>query len=207
MLKSFSFLAGSLPATLSNAAAWKEPKVLVRIALGLLLAANLVAAGYALNVFGSSPEVLNRALLSAEAKLQADQARLARSRVLTSSIGRGKSESDTFLANYFTNRRNTYSTIINEITETAKTAGMKTQEGTIAPLDPIEGSDDLSMMTVSINFEGSFAQFVKFVNLLDRSPRFLIIESMQVAPQPKGDVLNTNLKLHVFVKDDSGGAL
>jgi len=187
--------------------AWKEPKVLVRIALGLLLAANLVAAGYALNVFGSSPEVLNQALVAAEARLQADQARLTRSRVLTSNIGRGKSESDTFLANYFTNRRNTYSTIISEITETAKTAGMKTQEGTIAPLDPIEGSDDLSMMTISINFEGSFAQFVKFVNLLDRSPRFLIIESMQVAPQPKGDVLNTNLKLHVFIKDDTGGAL
>jgi type IV pilus assembly protein PilO len=48
---------------------------------------------------------------------------------------------------------------------------------------------------------------VKFVNLLDRSPRFLIIESMQVAPQPKGDVLNTNLKLHVFVKEDPGGTL
>jgi type IV pilus assembly protein PilO len=187
--------------------AWKEPKVLVRIALGLLLAANLVAAGYALNIFGSSPEVLNEALVSAEARLQADQARLTRSRVLTSNIGRGKSESDTFLANYFTNRRNTYSTIISEITETAKSAGMKTQEWTIAPLDPIEGSDDLSMMTISINFEGSFAQFVKFVNLLDRSPRFLIIESMQVAPQPKGDVLNTNLKLHVFIKDDTGGAL
>jgi Tfp pilus assembly protein PilO len=188
-------------------AAWKEPKVLVRIALGILLAANLVAAGYALNVFGSSPEVLNQALVSAEARLQADQARLTRSRVLTSNIGRGKSESDTFLATYFTNRRNTYSTIISEITETAKSAGMKTQEGTIAPLDPIEGSDDLSMMTISINFEGSFAQFVKFVNLLDRSPRFLIIESMQVAPQPKGDVLNTNLKLHIFIKDDTGGAL
>jgi type IV pilus assembly protein PilO len=186
---------------------WKEPQVIVRIALGLLLAANLVAAGFALNVFGSSPEVLNQALVSAEARLQADQARLARSRVLTSSIGRGKSESDTFLANFFTGRRNTYSSIIGEITETAKTAGMKTQDGTIAPLDPIEGSDDLSMMTISINFEGSFAQFVKFVNLVDRSPRFLIIESMQVAPQPKGDVLNTNLKLHVFVKEDPDGAL
>jgi Tfp pilus assembly protein PilO len=193
--------------SLPTGATWKDPRVLVRIALGLLLAANLVAAGYALNVFGSSPEVLNQALVAAEARLQADQARVTRSRMLTSSIGRGKAESDTFFANYFTSRRNTYSTIIGEITETAKSAGMKTQEGTIAPLDPIEGSDDLSMMTVSINFEGNFAQFVKFVNLLDRSPRFLIIESMQVAPQPKGDVLNTNLKLHVFVKEDPGGVL
>jgi type IV pilus assembly protein PilO len=191
---------------LNNAAAWKEPRVLVRIGLGLLLAANLVAAGYALNIFGASPEALNRELTAAETRLQADQARLARSRVLTSNIGRGKAESDTFLATYFTNRRSTYSTIISEINETAKAAGMKEEEGTYG-LDPIEGSDDLSIMTISVNFEGSFAQFVKLINLLDRSPRFLIIESLQAAPQPKGDVLNANLKLHVFVKEDSAGAL
>src|SRR5580698_8354490 len=109
----------SLPATLSNAAAWKEPRVLVRIALGVLLAANLVAAGYAFNLFSPSPEVLNRTLLATEASVRADQARLDRSRFLTSNIGRGKTESDTFLANYFTTRRNTYSTVISEITETA----------------------------------------------------------------------------------------
>jgi type IV pilus assembly protein PilO len=202
MPRSFNFKAISL-----GSLAWKEPKVLVRIALGLLLAANLVAAGFAFNLFGSSPEALNQELVVANARLQAAQSRLVRSRLLTSNIGRGKTESDTFLASYFTSRRTTYSTIISEITETAKNAGMKTQEGTIAPLDPIEGSADLSMMTISINFEGNFNQFVKFVNLLDRSPRFLIIESMQVSPQPKGDILNTNLKLHVFIKDDAGGAL
>ena len=172
------------------------------MALGTLLAANLVAAGFALNLFGSSPEALNQALVAAQARVQADQARLDRSRFLTSNIGRGKTESETFLASYLTNRRHTYSTIISEITETAKTAGMKTQEWTINPLDPIEGSDDLSMMTISINFEGGYTQFVKFVNLLDRSPRFLIIESMQAAPQPKGDILNTNLTLNAFIKDD-----
>jgi Tfp pilus assembly protein PilO len=202
MPRSFNFKAISL-----GSLAWKEPKVLVRVALGLLLAANLVAAGFAFNLFGSSPEALNQALVVANARLQAAQSRLVRSRLLTANIGRGKTESDTFLASYFTSRRTTYSTIISEITETAKSAGMKTQEGTIAPLDPIEGSADLSMMTISINFEGNFNQFVKFVNLLDRSPRFLIIESMQVSPQPKGDILNTNLKLHVFIKDDTGGAL
>jgi hypothetical protein len=204
MPRSFNLKFLSLP---GNATAWKEPRVLVRIALGLLLAANLAAAGYAFNLFGPSPEVLNQTLVAAEARLQADQARLVRSRVLTSNIGRGKAESDTFLTNYFSSRRNTYSSIDSEINETAKSAGMKRLEGTVAPLDPIEGADDLSMMTLSINFEGSFAQFVKLVNLLDRSPRFLIIESMQVAPQPKGDVLNTNLKLHVFVKGDPTGAL
>src|SRR5580658_7984523 len=124
MPRSFNFKAISLPAL----AAWKEPRVLVRIVLGVLLAANLVAAGYAFNLFSPSPEVLNRTLVAAEASVRADQTRLDRSRFLTSNIGRGKTESDTFLANYFTTRRNTYSTVISEITETAKTAGMKTQE-------------------------------------------------------------------------------
>ena len=66
---------------------------------------------------------------------------------------------------------------------------MSMKEVTIAPLDPIEGSDDLDMMTISVNFEGSSAQLVKLVNLIDRSPRFLIIASPQAAPQPKGDIL------------------
>jgi len=185
---------------------WKEPRVLVRIGLGLLLVANLIAAGYAFNLFSPSPEILNQRLIAAQSQLQRDQARLVRSRSLSGNIGKGKGESETFLAKYFTNRRNTFSTILTEIRETAANAGMKTDEGTIS-LDPIKGTDDLSMMTLSINFEGSFAQLVKFVNLIDRSPRFIIIESMQAAPQPRGDVVNTNLKLHVFVREDANGAL
>jgi Pilus assembly protein, PilO len=172
-----------------------------------LLAANLVAAAIAFNIFGASPQALNEGLIVANARLQADQTRLTRSRLLASNIGKGKSESDTFLATYFTNRRTTYSTILTEVNDVAKSAGLKTEEGTIAPLDPIEGSDDLSMMTFSMNVEGTFPQFVKFINLLDRSPRFLIMESVQMTPQPKGDLIISNLKLHVFVKDDNGGAL
>lgn len=185
---------------------WKDPRVLVRVGLGLLLIANIVAAGYAFNLFSPSPEVLNQRLMAAQSRLQRDQARLVRSRSLAGNIGRGKSESETFLAKYFTNRRTTFSTILTEIRETAANAGMKTDEGSIS-IDAIKGTDDLSMVTLSINFEGSFAQLVKFVNLIDRSPRFIIIESMQAAPQPKGDVVNTNLKMHVFVREDANGAL
>lgn len=198
MTRSFNF----------GAISWKEPKVLTRIALGALLAANLAAAGFTFHLFGASPEALNRQLSAATAELQAEQGHLTRSRLLAASIGKGKTESDTFLAKYFTTRRHTYSTIISEITDIAKEAGVKTGDVQIAPLEQIEGTDDLAMMSISVNFEGGFAQFVKLINMLDRSPRFLIIESMQAAPQSKGDVLNANLKLNAFIKDDpAGGAL
>ena len=191
----------ALPSGSQWASSLRDSRILIRIGLGLLLVANLVAAGYAFNLFTPSPELLNRRLLTAQSQLQSERSRLVRSRALSGNIGKGKTESDTFLATYFTSRRRTFSTILQEIRDTATAAGMKTQESTFQ-LDPIKGTDDLSMMTLSINFEGSFAQLVKFVNLIDRSPRFIIIESMQAAPQPKGDVVNTNLKMHVFVKED-----
>jgi hypothetical protein len=80
---------------------------------------------------------------------------------------------------------------------------MNMKEATIAPLDAIEGSDDLDMMTISVNFEGGYGQLIKFVNLLDRSPRLLIMESLQAAPQPKGDVLTVNVKVNTFVREDA----
>ena len=89
-----------------------------------MLAANLVAAGCSpFNVFGVVARSSQSRLVATRGRkpCQADQTRLTRSRLLTANIGKGKAESDTFLATYLTNRRHTYSTIISEITETAKT--------------------------------------------------------------------------------------
>ena len=197
---------------LSNAPAWakgtgwKEPKTLVRAGLGVLLAANLVAAAFAFHLFGASPQEVDQELAQARSQLKAQHARLERTRVLSGKIDTGREEAGRFLASYMTDRRTTFSTVIGEINEIAKNAGMKEGEGTVAPLDPIEGSRDLDMMTVSFNFEGTYPQLLKFVNLLDRSPRFLIIESLAVTPRPKGDLLAVNVKLNTFVKNDTGGA-
>jgi len=200
-------MAIKLPAgfQVPSAAALREPKVLVRAALGILLVANLIAAAFAFHLIGDSPEALNQQLASALAERQTAQARLNRSRVLTGNIDKGKGEGERFLSTYMSSRRYTSSIIIGELNEISKASGMKMQDGTIAPLDPIEGSEDLDMMTISVNFEGGYSELVKFVNLLDRSKRFLIIESLTVTPRPKGDVLAVNVRLNTFVKDDKDG--
>jgi Tfp pilus assembly protein PilO len=192
--------------TLPAAASLKEPQFLVRAGLGLLLAANLTAAVFAFHLVGDSPQALNQQFNAATTRLQAEQMKLNRSRLLTANIDKGRTESETFLASYLTSRKHTYSTIIDEIHQAAKTTGMNQKETTIATLDPIEGSDDLDILSLSANFEGGYTQLVKFVNLLDRSPRFLVIESMQATPETKGDTLNVVLKLNAFVKEDPGGA-
>jgi hypothetical protein len=185
---------------------FKEPKSLVRAGLGLLLSLNLIAAVFAFHLIGDSPADLDAQLNTARTAFRAAQTRLNKSKTLTGNMERSRDQGDKFLASYMTSRRHTFSTIDGEINSLAQTAGMKAGELTYSQLDPIEGSGDLDMLTITANFEGGYAQLVKFVNLLDRSQRFLLIESLQVAPQPKGDILNTTVKLNTFVKEDTGGA-
>jgi type IV pilus assembly protein PilO len=180
-----------------------DPKFLVRVVLAILFVANLVAAAMAWHVFDASPEALNQQLAAAIAQRQAWQLQLNRTRTLANSVDRGKQEGEKFLSTYMTSRRHTYSTIIGELTETAKTAGMKA--GATISLEPIQGSDDLDMMSVTLTLEGNYAQLMKFVNLLDRSPRFLIIETLTVTPRAKSDILSVGVKLDTFVKDDMDG--
>jgi type IV pilus assembly protein PilO len=180
-----------------------DPRFLVRVLLGILFVANLVAAAMAYHVFDASPEALNQQLAAAIAQRQAWQLQLNRTRTLAGSVDRGKQEGEKFLSTYMTSRRHTYSTIIGELTETAKTAGMKA--GATLSLEPIQGSDDLDMMSVTLTLEGNYAQLMKFVNLLDRSPRFLIIETLTVTPRAKSDILSVGVKLDTFVKEDADG--
>jgi Tfp pilus assembly protein PilO len=185
---------------------FREPKVLVCAGLGLLLFANLVAAVLAFHLIGDSPAELDAQLTSARAAFRAAQQRLGKSKTLTGNMERSREQGDKFLASYMTSRRHTFSVLASEINKIGETAGMKVGDLNYSYLDPIEGSEDLDMLTITANFEGNYAQLVKFVNLLDRSPRFLLIENLQVAPQPKGDILNATVKLNTFVKDDTGVA-
>jgi hypothetical protein len=178
-----------------------DPRFVVRACLGFLLLANLVAAAFAMHLFDASPEALEQQLAGALAQCQAEQTHLLKSRTLTANIDRGKSDGERFLASYMTSRRVTYSTITGELTQAAQTSGMDKPNATIS-LNPIPGSEDLDMMSITLNAEGKFSQLVKFVNLLDRSPRFLIIESLSVTPRAKSDILTVNVKLDTFVKDD-----
>jgi hypothetical protein len=70
-------------------------------------------------------------------------------------------------------------------------------------VEPIEGSDDLAMMIITGNYEGTYADLMEFINRLDRSSRLLIIESLNATPQQGGaGVLTVNMKLDAFVRHD-----
>lgn len=184
-------------------AALKEPRVVMRAIIGVLLAANLVAAVLAFKPFGGSADDLRREQSDLRRQLGQLQARLNGTRQLVDKVEKARREGDDFLAKYFTDRRTTYSTVIEELDHTAQEAGIKPRDRS-AELNPIEGSDTLQMMSLTVGYEGSYASLEKFVNLLDKSPRFLIISSMTASPQQSGNTLNVSFRLDTFVREAPG---
>lgn len=181
-----------------------NPGAIVRLLAAVLLAANLVAVFFILRPIGGSPEELQAQALEKRAQLLQRQGALARTRKLVDKIEAGRAEGNEFLDEYFLPRRAAYPEILAELTKLATAANLKQKESANS-VEPIEGSDTLSMLTISANFEGGYGELIKFIDLVDKSDSLLIIEGLNATPQQGSKLLNVTLKLDTFVRDDGLG--
>ena len=197
MLKSFKF---QLPVKVASVRA-KEPRTIARLALGALLLANLAAAYAVFRPLGGSAEELEDQLIGLRQQLLQRQGQIGRTRALVAKIEQARSSGDQFLNVYFLNRQTAYSTLLTELDKAAKDAGIRPKDRAFA-IDPIEGSENMSMMTITANYEGTYGDLMQFVNRLDKSPRFLILDTLSAAPVQGAGTLNVAVKLNTFVKAD-----
>src|ERR1017187_9445095 len=62
-------------------------------------------------------------------------------------------------------------------------------------------SVSLQMVNIQVAFEGQYQGLTKLVDLIDKSPRFLMIESVQTAaPLGNSGLMGVQLKIHTFVR-------
>ncbi len=204
MLRNFNFAAGlsalraHLPVLGRGAA--RDSKTLLRVALGLLLVANLAAAILIFHPMGGSPQDMDEQLRSLRTQLQQRQSGLTTLRRVAAKVGKGRDEGAAFMDRYFLAERVASSAILAELNSVARESKMKVKEHTFS-VEPIEGSNDLNILTINGNYEGSYGNLMEFVNLLDRSKQLIIIESLQAQPQQTAGILNLNIRLETFVRE------
>jgi type IV pilus assembly protein PilO len=185
-------------------ARWRrEPRLLARLVVALLMAADLVVAAVLFKPWAGTAEDLDRQAAALRQQVRERQAALDRLRGLVGKIEGARGDGDGFLREHFLDRRTASSTVVAELLNISQKAGIKQKEASFQ-FEEVEGSDTLSMMTVTANYEGTFADLMQFLNLLDGSERLLILDSLQAAPQQSGLVLNTGMKLHAFVREEAG---
>ncbi len=188
----------------------KDPRVAMRAVIGVLLAANVAAAVIAFKPFGGSAADLRQEQSALSSQLAELQKRSAAAKRLVDKVEMARREGDDFLAKYVVDRRAMASTLAEELYRMAKDAGVRALPGQLQ-LEPIEGSDTLEMASIEVGYEGTYEGLKKFVDMVDKSPRFLIVESMTVLSpqqQQKGtnQVVTVTLKLDTFVRETGGAA-
>lgn len=191
----------------------KDPRVVMRVIVGALLAANLAAAVMAFHPFGGGADDLRRQQESLNAQMAQLQSHLKASQQLVAKVQTARAEGDEFMSKYFMDSQKMAAMMVEELFKTAQDSGINFRQGSLSQ-EEIEGSDSLHMLSTQVGLEGSYANLTKFVNLVDKSPRFLIIESMTAsAPQQQGpkappvQTLNVTLKIDAFIKDVPGATL
>jgi len=174
----------------------------IRIILGGLLALNLIAAGLLVFPPGGSADDLEHQLVSLQSQLAQRRAVLESSRRNVAAVEKARSEGDHFLDEYFLPRRSADSVLLAALTESANKAQIK-EKDSAQVTDYIEGSDSLSMMTITANFEGTYRNLLNFIGEIDRSGQLLIIESMSATPQQGSNILTVSMKIDAFIRDGS----
>ncbi|QOY86493.1 hypothetical protein [Paludibaculum fermentans] len=179
----------------------RDPRHVVRILLGVLLVANLVAAWFVFQTPGGTLEQLDADLVAKRKQLIGRQQSLERMKKLLAKATQARDAGDSFLGAYFLPRRNAYSMLEVDLALAAHSAGIRAKERSYN-YEPIEGSDTLGMLNINASFEGTYADLIELVNAIDRSKRLLIIEQLQAQPQQGTNVLGIVVKLNAFFRMD-----
>lgn len=167
-----------------------------------LIVANLVAAYFVIWPAGGSPAELKQELLDLRIQVNQRRAVVNRARDLVKKVETGGAEGQTFVDAYFLNQRTSSSDILSELSDDAAASGLQSREASYS-YEPVEGSDSLDMMTVNQGFQGTYPQLIQLIHRLDQSKRLLIIESLQASPQQGSPLLNVNIRVNAFVRENA----
>ncbi|HXF26326.1 MAG TPA: hypothetical protein VN610_03590 [Bryobacteraceae bacterium] len=177
---------------------------ILRVAVLALIAANLVAAYFVIWPAGGSPAELKQQLTDLRIQVNQRRAVVNRARDLVKKVETGGAEGQTFVETYFLNQRTSSSDILSELSDDAAASGLQSREASYS-YEPVEGSDSLDMMTVNQGFQGTYPQLIQLIHRLDQSKRLLIIESLQASPQQGSPLLNLNIRVNAFVRENAPG--
>ena len=175
----------------------RDPKFMFRVILGVLLAANLVAAGFLLYPPGGSAEDLQREMGLLQTQLAVKKAAIQQAREHAAAVEAGRKEGDAFLDEYFLPVRTADNTLVSELQMDAAAAKIKPKEHSFNR-EPIEGSDTLEMVSITATYEGTYQDVLSFLHAIDQSHRMLIIESLNAVPQQGSNLLAVSMKIAAF---------
>jgi Tfp pilus assembly protein PilO len=176
------------------------PKKYVLATVGVLFVFDLVFYLAAIEPLGRR-EAEQQALLGALGRqIAAKRTEVEQLQLVVSRVEKARGEGDGLLEGITLPRRTGFSTLLTELLEAAAKAGIDTREGNF-DIEPIEGTEEYGMISVSANFRGEYQNLVRFLNQLDRSEQFLIIDSLAATPRTDSNELQFTMRFNTLLRE------
>jgi len=177
----------------------KVPRRRVAAVLGALALAELLFWFFAVRPLANRESEQAALLATLAQQVQQRQETVERLRAASERVAGARDNGDALLEQLTFDRRTTFSELLTELGRAAKEAGVEVRE-TNYNSDTIDGNEKYGMVSISANFRGQYENLVKFLNLLDRSDEFLIIERLGAAPREEGG-LQITMRVDAFIRD------
>ncbi len=173
-----------------------------RWAAGVLALFNAAALYFYLFPPGGSRQDLELESVQVRTQIRAAQVQAARSHGLASNMQTASEQASAFSDKYFLPARTADATVYEEIYRMATASGVQEREAGFAK-EPIDGSADLTLLSITANFEGSNATLMKFLNEADHSPMLLVLDSLTLtaSPQQHNSNINTQIRFQAIVRE------
>lgn len=178
------------------------PAFWLRVALVTLAALNVVAIYFYVAPPGGSRRELTGQHESIQRDIKVRRLAAERLKLVSEKVQLGGEQTSHFSQQYFLPNRTAFAVLLGELLRMSTAAGLKEGQRSYSQ-EPIEGTDDLNLLTINANYLGDYSSLMKFVNEADHSGQLLILDTLSATPLQEGaGILNVQMRFLAVVKED-----
>ena len=175
----------------------KTTKTIVRVLLGIVVAVDIALAGISWQMADASraPQAALNGLKRQHALVAAD---ITRAETIRKQMPQIEQQCDSFFKQNFRPVASGYSSVVSDLGALSQRAGIQTENLNFRQHE----ADKRGVTEVDITavVDGDYSSVVRFVNDLEHSDTFYVLDGLSLAASGSGGQLKLNLQLHTYFR-------
>ena len=172
----------------------------IATSLAVLLLFDVAFYLFAVRPLDAREEETIAAITALEAQVKQRSEAVEQLRVVVEKVETARSTGDGLIEDITIRRQVAFSTLVAELDAAATEAEIEDRDRTY-DIEPVEGTDEYGIVRMNAHFRGEYENIVRFLNLIDRSEQFLIIESLGASPLSDSADLQVTMRIDTFVRE------
>ena len=175
----------------------KKTKAIIRVILGIVVAADIVLAGvnWQMAEANRTPQAELNALKRQHALMAAD---VTRAETIRTTLPETEQQRDTFFKQNFRPIASGYSSVISDFGTLSRGAGLQAENLNFHQHEADKRG--VTEVDISAVVNGDYSSVVRFVNDLEHSDTFYVLDGLSLASSGSGGQLRLNLQLRTYFR-------